>query len=164
MTERILCRKCSRLILPATAQRCGGFCAACAKTRGWKPWAQRLGVIVSFPFFYLGLPFVFLWMGICWGWKRLRFPFDQKRLRAMISAVHPDPLVAKSYASGVIHGYWVSREETIGFSQNPAYLHGCNDGGKLRRGEIDFESIPTERRKIVVPDLRRPNANGKRPS
>ncbi len=66
-------------------------------------------------------------------------------LKAAIAAVHPDRVVSGSCLSGVLQGYFKNSEELIGFAQNPAHLADRNDGGKLRRRELDIADIPTSR-------------------
>jgi hypothetical protein len=77
------------------------------------------------------------------SWRRLRFPFDKAAIRTAIEAINPNQTVVNSYLLGVIDGYGQATPEILGFAQNYARMHGKNDGGKLRRGELQVDDIPS---------------------
>jgi hypothetical protein len=94
------------------------------------------------------LPFALLWFESRSAWRRWRFPYDRAALLAAITAVHPDPYVARRYLAGVIDGYWDSAPESQLFTRHLPSQFGSLDGGRLRRGEIVISDIPAHRQQM----------------
>lgn len=148
MVPRQKCRNCKAMILEITARTHSGRCGTCSRTRGWR---NRWNQIKLFPasvgslfLMLLRFPFILAYI-LCRRWIRHhRFPYDRAALKAATSTVHP-PAISKSYYNGVIEGYWECAPVFCGFTQDLSFHHGCDDGGRLRRGEIEISSIPTHR-------------------
>ncbi len=153
MSPRLKCRRCPAMILPLTAEVNAGYCGTCARTRRTHPPMTRLwnalviaGDAVLFP---VWAPVTLLFILLRRQWRRFRFPFDRKALRAALWNVHSGR-VASAYYSGVINGYWENTQGILIWAQNRPYTFGRMDGGKLRRGEIAYSDIPTRREKEFI--------------
>jgi hypothetical protein len=134
------------MILEITASANGGFCGACAKTRGVRYRLGQIGFVILFVGGLLVMPFVSVWCGIRNAWRRWRFPFDRFALFVAIRTALGDADVARSYLDGVVEGYRKSTpEHQAVFTSNRARFYGEEDGGRLRRGEIIISDIPTHR-------------------
>jgi hypothetical protein len=148
MNDRVACQTCGAMILPDTANWNQGRCAVCAKTKmpvmpptsTFRTFVERCQLVRTL----LMLPLLSGWAfarSIWYGW---RFPYSVRALKEAVSAAHERPSTVDSYVQGVLRGYVTNAPVFYAFTQNDALLKGRNDGGRLRRGEIVFEDIPTQ--------------------
>ncbi len=154
-TSRIKCRRCSAMILHATARIYGGYCATCSRTGGFK---YRAKVIGSFLVSFIGslgglflLPFILVYLESRRAWRTWRFPFDRPSMLQAIRVVHPCEAVARFYLDGVIDGYWDNAPPSQLLTRNLPRQFGSQDGGQLRRDEIKATDIPTHHGAMTLP-------------
>jgi hypothetical protein len=174
LSDRVQCRKCEAMILPATARRKRGYCGVCSRTRGVKYWLREVGMVFVVIGMLVAMPFIVSWSACRDGWRQWRFPFDGRALLGRIRAVHADEKVARAYLRGVIDGYWdeageekrvwpypprVAESEGDGQAEDKGRLltvnlprtYGMRDGARLRLGEITAQEIPTFRESLEAP-------------
>ena len=141
MIDRVPCEECQAEILPETAERNDGLCAICAKPTNIESPATRIKEIFRYIFLLCSLLFYLAWCVPRGLWRRLRFPFDHLELRKTARQVLADRWKARLFVYGVETGYATSAPRFSGFAQKVEYYQGKDGGGRLRRGEVDFEDI-----------------------
>ena len=143
------------MILEATSARNRGYCATCYGTHGPLSWLVRfalfLGAIIGISCLIVALPFIAAWCSIQKAIRTRRFPFDRAALLSALRRIHPDGNDGQFYLNGVIDGYWDASPKRRTRRGESAYVYGCGDGDRLRRGEIEVSDIPTHRSPIPPP-------------
>jgi len=148
------CKKCDAMILEVTARLNAGCCGVCAKKKARHLFIASLrelsGCLIQAPL----LPFQAIYLLLRHWIRKWRFPYDQSALLRAIQEVHPDSGAARVYLNGVIDGYWECAPESCLFSRHPLKSIGRQDGGRLRRSEIQITAIPTYRTKVASVNIK----------
>lgn len=151
MSERVLCRKCECMILPQTAAVYDGRCGPCFRHSRQTPVRDSILFTAHYFSLLLSFPFYACFVGIRGLVRRWRFPHDRKKMLRTIRKHYPDRNIARTYFNGVITGYFENMPISAPvFDGDVNQRRGNDDGGQLRRGEIQADDIPTYGDKAVL--------------
>lgn len=152
MGDHTTCSKCGAEIQKITAELNRGRCAPCWKNRPLLVFRNGVFATLGVIGFLLALPFLMIWELLKSAKRNITFPHSKKDLIQRILKVHTNHKVARLFLRGVVDGYAEPREAMLtGNPRNEPYCRGCLDGSALRRGDIDYDAIPTDRSHLRLP-------------
>lgn len=141
MSEKTQCRKCSTWILVETAEDTNGRCMPCYKARFYyiKRPLEIAALVLLLACGLLSLPFIGVYKAIS---RRLRFPFDLKRIKAELFNLVNDKNHFSQYYGALLEGYSDPTRYICGHMHScPHNVAGIKDGRDIKRGFMDFEEL-----------------------